>query len=384
MVKTIGIILNGATGRICSTQHLENSLIPIRENKDLLVDGEIITPELLLLGRNEKKLSEIANRFKIPNFTTDVNSALADENYPIFFDAASTHLRLNLLKNAIDAGKHIYTEKPLAPSIEEGKILLQNASSKNLKHGVVEDKLFVPGLRKMNHLIKENFFGRIVNFNLTFGWWVFDGSSNKSQRPSWNYKKSGGGGLLFDMYPHWRYVIEGLLGPIKRVVSANWTAQPNRVDEEENTYKVDVEDSSATIIELVSGAFGTIQSSWATRVRVEDLFTLQIDGTEGSGFSTLRNCWTQRASSTPRISGFNLGGDKTTLEYKTNFLQDWEEVPEIATYKNPYRFGWEGFIEHVLTDTPFISDFSAGIRDIELSEACLKSGSTNSWISMSK
>ena len=384
MTKTIGIILNGATGRICSTQHLANSLIPMRDNKDFLVNEHIVTPKFLLLGRNEKKLSEIAKRFRIENWTTDLSSALEDEEYPIFFDAASTHLRLDILKNAMASGKHIYTEKPLAPSVKEGKILLNIASSKNLKHGVVEDKLFVPGLRKMNYLIKENFFGRIVNFNLTFGWWVFDGTSQKSQRPSWNYKKSGGGGLLFDMYPHWRYVIEGLLGPIKRLVSANWTAQPNRIDEEDNSFGVDVEDSSATILELTSGAFGTIQSSWATRVRVEDLFTLQIDGTDGSGFSTLRNCWTQSDSSTPKITGFNLGGDKKTLKSTANYLQDWEEVPEIAPYKNPYRFGWEGFLEHVLSDTPFVSNFSAGIRDIELSEACLKSGSTSSWIPMTE
>ncbi|MED5580193.1 MAG: Gfo/Idh/MocA family oxidoreductase [Nitrospinota bacterium] len=382
MVKTVGIILNGATGRICSTQHLENSLIPIRDNKDFDVNGDVVSPKLLLLGRNEKKLSKIAKRFKIENWTTDLNAALADEDYSIFFDAASTHLRLECIKKAMEAEKHIYTEKPLAPSVEEGESLLKIASSKNLKHGVVEDKIFVPGLRKMNHLIKKNFLGRIVSFNLTFGWWVFDGTSQQSQRSSWNYKKSGGGGLLFDMYPHWRYVIEGLLGPIKRVVSANWTAQPNRIDEEDNTFGVDVEDSSATILELVSGAFGTIQSSWATRVRVEDLFTLQIDGTNGSVFSTLRNCWAQSASSTPKITGFNLGGDEKTMKFKANYLQDWEQVPEIAPYKNPYRFGWEGFLQHVLSDTPFLSDFSAGIRDIQLSEACLRSGTTDSWVAM--
>ena len=361
---------------------MRGGLVPIRDEGGLALGNDQIVPRMLLTGRNEDRLVEVAREYGIDEWTTDLDSALADPEFTVFFDAAATHLRLDTLNRAIDAGKHIYTEKPIAPTVAEGIELMQRAEAKGLKHGAVEDKLFLPGFRKLAHLMDSGFFGRVVSFKLEFGWWVFDGISTESQRPSWNYKKSGGGGLLSDMHPHWRYVIEGILGPITDVSCNAWTAQPERVDEDRARYNVDVEDATATLVNMESGARGSIISSWATRVRSDDLVTFQIDGTKGSAVAGLRKCWSQSAADTPRIEGFNMGSGQETMDFLVDYNEHWKEVPDVGPYKNPYRFGWESFFQHVLNNTPFEHTLAAGIRDVQLAEACARSSNEKIWVDM--
>lgn len=300
-VKEIGIILHGATGRIGATQHLANALAPIRAEGGLVSGANRIMPRLLLAGRNATRLEEIARLHGGVEWTTDVDAALAKPAYSIFFDAAATEQRVAALTKAIAAGKHIYSEKPAAPTVVEGLALLHAARARGLKTGVVEDKIYLPGLQKLRTLSADGFFGRVTGFRLEFGWWVFDGIERASQRPSWNYKRATGGGLTLDMYPHWRYVLEGILGPIRRVVTAASTAIPERRDETGAPYRVDVEDASLTLAELANGVIGSIICSWATRVRRDDLLTLQIDGTAGSAIAGLHRCWScQTFQSGPR------------------------------------------------------------------------------------
>ncbi|HET9903714.1 MAG TPA: Gfo/Idh/MocA family oxidoreductase [Xanthobacteraceae bacterium] len=375
--RTVGIILNGATGRICSTQHLQNALAPICAEGGIALGEDRIVPQLLLVGRNREKLAAIARQHNVSAWTTDLDQALANPDFSIVFDAAATHARLDVLHKAIAAGKHIYTEKPVAPSAAEGLALLKAAEARGLKHGAVEDKLYLPGLQKLAYLMDIGFFGRVVNFKLEFGWWVFDGRHTPAQRPSWNYKSSGGGGLTFDMYPHWRYVIEGLLGRIRRIVSAAWTAQPERIDERGEAYQVDVDDSVSTIVELENGAFGTILSSWATRVRRDDLLMLHVDGTHGSAVAGLHRCHIQSLGETPKIAGFSVAVD-LGMDYRTQ----WGAVPDLGPYKNPYRVGWEGFLRHVVADEPFAADLRAGLRDVALAEACRRSMAERRWVDL--
>jgi predicted dehydrogenase len=376
-VRDIGIIVNGATGRIASTQHLANALVPIRAEGGLPAGPDRIVPRLLLLGRDAGRLSEIAHRFGVEGWTTHLDDALAKPDYAVFFDAAATRQRLATLSKAIAAGKHIYAEKPVAPSVAEGLGLLRAARARGIRHGVVEDKIFLPGLQKLSSLAAGGFFGRITGFRLDFGWWVFDGAEHQSQRPSWNYRRSGGGGLTLDMYPHWRYVIESMLGPIRRVVSATATAVPERVDEGGKRYRVDVDDTSLALAELANGGVGAIVCSWATRVRRDDLLTLQIDGTRGSAIAGLHRCWMQRATDTPTVRHFN-----PSLDVGTEYRADWKEVTGSTAYTNPYRVGWEKFLRHVAAEAPLASDLSAGIRDVQLAEACYRSVAERTWIAL--
>lgn len=380
--RELRIILHGATGGICSFQHLRNSLVPIIGEGGLEVGGERILPKLLLAGRNEEKLSKLATEHGGLDWTTDLEAALGNAEYPVFFDAAATHLRAGVLKRAIAAGKHIYTEKPVAPTVQEGMSLLRAAEIKGLKHGAVEDKLFLPGFLKLKRVVESGFLGRIIGFQIQFGWWVFDGVEAECQRPSWNYRKAGGGGLISDMHPHWRYIVEGVLGPIARVAALAWTGQTERADEAGERFRVDVEDNAHTLLELENGARGAILSSWSTRVRREDLVTFQVDGTGGSAVAGLRKCWKQAAGDTPLVRGFLMGRDPDTMDVSVDYLENWEEELDAGPYKNPYRYGWERFIRHVAGEAPFYADLSAGIRDVQLAEACLQSAREGGWVDM--
>jgi predicted dehydrogenase len=375
--KTIGIILNGATGRICSTQHLANALIPIRDEGGLPVGDDRLVPRLLLAGRNAERLAAVARTHGVEHWTTDLDAALADPAYAIFFDAAATHQRAAVLAQAIAAGKHVYSEKPVAPTVAEGRALLQAAQARGLRHGAVEDKVYLPGLQKLAALTKSGALGRIVGFRLEFGWWVFDGIERPSQRPSWNYRADGGGGLILDMYPHWRYVIETIVGRIARVASAAWTATPERADERGERFAVDVEDSATTMVELENGAFGTIVSSWATRVRRDDLLTLQVDGSKGSALAGLHRCHVQTTAQAPPVAHFSVMKD-LAIDYRGG----WTEAPALPSYRNPYRVGWEAFLRHVVSDAPLASDFAAGIRDVAFAEACHRSMAERTWIAL--
>ncbi len=374
-VHTVGIILNGATGRIGGTQHLQNSLAPIRKEGGVPLGEDRIMPRVLLVGRDAERLAAVAQANGIEEWTTDLDAALANPEFPVFFDAAATHARLATLHKAVAAGKHIYTEKPVAPSVAQGLELLRAAQARGLKHGAVEDKVNLPGLQKLAYLRDIGFFERITGFRLEFGWWVFDGAHTPCQRPSWNYQKPGGGGLALDMYPHWRYIVETLVGRIKSVVAATWTATPERIDERGQRYAVDVDDSVNTLVELEDGAFGTILSSWATRVRRDDLVTLQIDGTLGSAIAGLHRCYVQSLAETPKIASFSVNVD-LGIDYRAG----WGMAPDLGPYKNPYRVGWENFLRHVVADAPFASDLRAGIRDVQLAEACYRSMAERRWV----
>jgi predicted dehydrogenase len=374
--QTIGIIVNGATGRIGSTQHLANALVPIINEGGLPLGDDRLLPRLLLVGRDPDRLAAVARTHGLAHWTTDLDLALSSADHAIFFDAAATEQRTSTLEKAMAAGKHVYSEKPLAVSTASARGSLERARSRGLKHGIVEDKIHLPGMQKIAAVTPGGSLGRTVGFRLEFGWWVFDGSERPCQRPSWNYRR-GGGGLILDMYPHWRYLIEGIIGRILRVASVQWTAVPERIDEGGKPYGVAVEDSATTLVEMEGGAFGTIQSSWATRVRRDDLLTLQVDGTAGSAIAGLHRCHVQSSAETPVIAHFNVMKD-----LGRDYREAWREAPPLTSYCNPYRVGWEQFLRHVARDAPFARDFAAGLRDVAFAEACHRSMTERAWVAM--
>jgi predicted dehydrogenase len=375
---TLGIIISGATSGIANRQHLAQALVPIINAGGLRVGGRTITPRLLLAGRNSAKLEEVAVRFGIAEWTTDLDGALADPAFPVFFDAGATGRRADVLRSALEAGKHVYSEKPVVTEIADGRELEALAGSRGLKFGVVEDKLFMPGPTKLRLVRESGFLGRIVNFRLDFGYWIFSHPDGPLQRPSWNYRKSDGGGLLLDMYPHWRYLAEGIVGPIRRVVTAAWTAIPERLDESGKPYTIDTDDSNATLVELESGAFGVITSSWATRVKRDDLLVFHVDGTDGSAVAGLHRCYVQPLSATPRAH-FDPNAD-----HGRDYNADWQPAPFDPPFTNGYRMGWEAFIRHVADDEPLAAGLAAGIRDVALAKACQASVEEERWVPLSR
>jgi predicted dehydrogenase len=372
--RTIGIIVHGATGRIGATQHLKNALTPIRDEGGLALGADRLVPQVILVGRDKERLAAIAQENGGASWTTDLDQALSDPAFTVLFDAAATAHRKVTLEKAIAAGKHIYSEKPVAMTAAAGRALLAAITARGLKHGAVEDKQYLPGMCKLRALTQAGFFGRVTGFRLEFGWWVFDGFDEPCQRPSWNYRMPGGG-LMLDMYAHFRYLIEGMLGPIRSVTTLAATAVPERVDEAGSRYAVDVEDQAATLVELASGASGVIVASWATRMRRDDLVTFHIDGTKGSAAAGLHRCYMQPLADTPRIAASNPMVD-LAIDYRAR----WQEAPAAGPYRNPYRVGWEDFLRHVATDAPLSADFTAGIRDVAFAEACGRSARERAWV----
>jgi predicted dehydrogenase len=375
---SIGIIINGATSGIANRQHLAQALVPIIQEGGVRIGGRRVTPRLLLLGRSEGKLAEVAGRFGITEWTTDLDAALANPDFPVFFDAGLTGRRADVLEAALEAGKHVYSEKPVVTEIGDGHRLKALAAKHGLKFGVVEDKLFMPGPTRLRLVRESGFLGRIVNFRLDFGYWIFSHPDGPLQRPSWNYRKSEGGSLVLDMYPHWRYLAEGIVGPIRRVVTAAWTAIPERLGEDSKPYAVDADDSNATLVELESGAFGVITSSWATRVKRDDLLVFHVDGTEGSAAAGLHRCYVQPLSSTPRAH-FDPNAD-----HGRDYHTDWQPAPYDPPFTNGYRMGWEAFIRHVVANEPLSADITAGLRDVALAKACQASVEEESWVPLSR
>jgi len=379
-VETIrlGIIMNGVTGRMGTNQHLIRSICAIRaEGGVRLADGRRVMPDPILVGRNAEKLKGLARANGVTRWSTDLNTALANKDDTVYFDSASTGLRPKLINQAIAAGKHIYTEKPVAPTLREALDIYEAAKAAGIKHGVVQDKLWLPGLLKMKMLVDSGFFGRILSVRGEFGYWVFEGDWQPAQRPSWNYRKEDDGGVIVDMLCHWRYVLDNLWGEVKSVSCLGTTHIPKRWDEGGREYKATADDAAYATFEL-AGADGPviaqINSSWVTRVRRDDLATFHVDGTLGSAVAGLTDCWTQARVNTPKPVW------NPDLPQTIDFFDTWEKVPNNRDYDNAFKVEWELFIRHLHDNTPFRWNLLEGAKGVQLAELGLKSWDERRWV----
>ncbi|NMN68951.1 Gfo/Idh/MocA family oxidoreductase [Rhizobium sp. 57MFTsu3.2] len=373
---SLGIIMHGITGRMGYNQHLVRSILAIREQGGLeLSNGDRLMPDPILVGRNADKIEAIARKHGLTRTTTEFDSALADPNNRIFFDAGSTQMRVSLLKKAIEAGKHVYCEKPISETLEEALSVATLAEQRGVKNGVVQDKLYLPGLRKIALLKDSGFFGKILSVRGEFGYWVFEGDWGvKAQRPSWNYRAADGGGMILDMLPHWRYVLDNLFGEVKAVSCYASTHIPSRVDENGKTYRADADDAAYSTFELEGGIVAHINSSWAVRVRRDDLVTFQVDGTHGSAVCGLTKCWTQHRVNTPKPV-WNPDQPQTIDFYRT-----WDEVPETQVFDNGFKAQWEDYLRYVVEDAPWRFTLREGAKGVQLAELAHQSWKERRWV----
>lgn len=376
-MRTIGIIMNGVTGRMGENQHLARSIVAIRKQGGLkLPAGEMLLPDPILVGRNEQKLRHLAEMYHIERWSTDLQSCLSNPNDIIYFDAQSTPLRGEGLRAALAAGKHVYCEKPVASSLAEALDLVRLARLAGVKHGVVQDKLFLPGLLKLKRVIDSGFFGQLLSVRGEFGYWVFEGDWQTAQRPSWNYQKESGGGIIADMFCHWRYVLDHLFGAVRGVSCLGATHISERVNENGVHYAVTTDDTAYTTFELEGGVVAQINSSWAVRVYRDDLLSLQVDGTLGSAVAGLHQCKVQSRVQTPRAV-WNPDVPNTR-----DFYQNWAEVPSNETFDNGFKVQWERFLRHVVLDEPFPWTLLEGARGVQLAELGLQSWRERRWLTV--
>ncbi|HXU83889.1 MAG TPA: Gfo/Idh/MocA family oxidoreductase [Polyangia bacterium] len=371
----IGIIMNGVTGRMGTNQHLMRSIVAIiKQGGVKIADGETIMPDPILVGRNEAKLRALAAQAGVSRVTTDVDAALKDKANQIYFDAQVTGRRVADVTKAIAAGKHVYCEKPTASTTSAAYELYLAAKKAGVKNGVVQDKLWLPGLRKLKLLIDQGFFGEILSVRGEFGYWVFEGDTVPQQRPSWNYRKEEDGGMILDMFAHWRYVIDNLFGKVKSVSCLGATHIKQRWDESGKPYKATADDAAYGTFELENGVIAHFNSSWVTRVRRDDLLTLQVDGTKGSAVAGLRDCVIQHASMTPRPVW------NPDVEQPIKFFDGWTRVPDYMPYDNAFKVQWELFLRHVVKGDPFPWTLLEGAKGVQLAEKGLESWAQRRWV----
>jgi predicted dehydrogenase len=367
-VSSIGIIMNGVSGRMGYRQHLLRSILAIREQGGVqLSDGRRVQVEPLLVGRSEEKLAELAKRHDIADYTTDLDAALADDRWQIYADFQVTKARSAAIRKAIAAGRAIYTEKPTAESFEEALELARLADEAGVKNGVVHDKLYLPGMRKLKRLVDSGFFGRILSVRGEFGYWVFEGDWQAAQRPSWNYRAEDGGGIIVDMFPHWSYVLENLFGRVESVYAQAATEVPQRVDEQGRPYAATADDAAYAIFQLEGGITAQLNSSWTTRVNRDELVEFQVDGTLGSAVVGLFGCKIQPRNATPKPVW------NPDLADEHDYAGDWIESPANEVFENGFKTQWEEFLRHALEDAPNRFDFLAGARGVQLAELGLRS-----------
>jgi predicted dehydrogenase len=364
-MQEIGVIMNGVTGRMGTNQHLIRSILAIREQGGVELDsGERVLPEPVLVGRNERKLKRLADEHGLDRWAADPDlETVLDGDEELYFDSQVTPRRPAAVRSAIDAGKDVYCEKPLALDLETAREVVDHAERSGVKHGIVQDKLWLPGLMKLQRLIDQDFFGEILSIRIEFGYWVFTGHGQPAQRPSWNYRAEDGGGIIDDMFSHWSYVLEDIFGRVETVSCLGKTHIPERVDEDGEPYEATADDAAYAILELEDDVVVQINSSWTVRVNRDDLLTIQVDGTDGSAVAGLRDCKTQHHANTPKPEW----NPDTPTEH--DFHEDWERVPNNREFENAFKAQWEEFIRHVVDDEPFPWGFAEGARGVQLTEA---------------
>ena len=375
--QRIGIIMHGVTGRMGMNQHLIRSVLAIRAQGGVgLSDGSYLVPDPILVGRNAEKVEALAKAHGVERWSDDLDAALKNQDDTIFFDSASTKLRPGLLKKAIDAGKHVYSEKPVSESLEEAVMIARYAKEKGVKNGIVHDKIDLPGLKKLKRLRDSGFFGRILSVRGEFGYWVFEGDWMPAQRPSWNYRSADGGGIISDMLCHWRYVFDNVIAPVQSVSCIGATLIPARWDETGADYKADADDAAYATFLLEGGIVAHINSSWCTRVRRDDLVTFHVDGTHGSAVAGLHKCWSQHRVNTPKPVW------NPDEPQNMNFFEDWEEVPDNSVFDNGFKVQWEQFLRHVAEDSPWNYTLTEGAKGVQLAEAGYQSWRERRWIDL--
>lgn len=373
MEKRIGIVMNGVTGRIGSSQHLPNVMAELMKRGVPLKNGELLVPDPILVGREETKLAATARRFGIARWTTDLDLALSGDADPVYFDCTVTGQRFANVERALNAGKHVYCEKPLAATFAEAKRLVRSAAAQNRKNGVVMSHLWLPGMQKLKQLLDSGFFGEILALRGDFGYWVHEGDERKAQRPSWNYRKEDGGGMIMDMMCHWHYLLEQLIASPRRVCCVARTLIPRRWDENDRPYAATADDLAMALIELSGGVMAQLSMSWCTRVRRDDLLTLQVDGTRGSALAGIHECFIQSRADTPTLS-WKLGSRPEQSHFSA-----WTAFAEGNDTPNPYLAQWRNFLRHVAEDADFPWDFAAAARGVDFIEASLRSAERGAW-----
>jgi len=372
--RRIGIVMNGVTGRMGRNQHLARSIAAIRADGGLDVDGVVVMPDPILVGRDEDRLRRLAEQFGIERYSTDLDECLASDDDTVYFDAQTTARREDSLAAAIEAGKDVYCEKPVATTSRRALELAALAEGAGVRNGAVQDKLFLPGLLKLADVMDSGLLGRPLSVRIEFGYWVFPEALGATQRPSWNYRSEDGGGIVLDMFCHFHYVLDRLIGPVRSVSCATATHVSKRIDESGRAFAATADDAAYAVFALDDGVVAQVNASWCVRPYRDDLFVIQVDGVDGTAVADLRRCRVQPGSTTPR---FVWNPD---LPQDGDPRDRWLEIPDREPPVNAFRRQWELFLRHLVNGEPFPWSLRRSAQGVELAELALQSSAERRWV----
>ena len=369
--------MNGVTGRMGYRQHLVRSVLAIRDEGGIeLPDGSRLQVEPVLIGRRMDKLARAGRAPRGRRLHHRPRRRAGRRHGHVYFDSQITGERKKAILKAVAAGKHVFTEKPIAESVEEGQELVDAAREAGIIDGVVHDKLYLPGLLKLKRLVDAGFFGEILSVRGEFGYWVFEGDIVPAQRPSWNYRAEDGGGMVLDMFCHWNYVLENLFGRVRSVTAKAVTHIPQRWDEQGRPYQATADDAAYGIFELEGGIIAQINSSWAVRVDRASWWSSRSTAPTGrpwrgcSAAACSTGCRRRSRSGTP------------TCPTDQDFRSQWDDVPDNEVFRNGFRAQWERYLLDVHAGRPHLYDFAAGVRGLQLVEAGLRSSAEGRTIQL--
>lgn len=265
----------------------------------------------LIPERSESK----AEKYDIPK-ACSVAELLADPEIEIVVNLTipGAHAEVNI--QALEAGKHVYVEKPLATTREDGYRVLELARKKGLRVGCAPDTFMGGGLQTCRKLIDDGYIGELVGAT---AFMMIPGHESWHPNPEFYYKK--GGGPMFDMGPYYLTALVSFFGPVKRVTGSARISFPERTITSAPKYgskiKVEVPTYVAGIMDFANGAIGTIITAFD--VLDAQLPKIEVYGTEGS-------------MSVPDPNGF---GGQVLVRRKDS--SEWKEVPLTHGYAHNSR-----------------------------------------------
>lgn len=362
MKSQLVIAVAGVTGRMGSARHLRGALVPLAtDGLQSSTGAGPVDVRLVLVGRDAGTLERLAATCGAA-WSTDLAAVLADPSVDVYFDARRPDVRPAAVRTALEAGKHVYVEKPLALAAAEAEALADLARSRGLRTGIVHDKLFTPGFVALRRLLDDGALGPIVDLRAAFGYWVHDGTDHPAQRPSWNFRRDAGGSLVPDLFTHWSYLLE-LVGRPAAVAALTATHVAERLDEHGDRYPVTVEDVAHVLVRLDTGATGTVSSSWVERPFTP--FTLVVHGRRATAHVTPGGCWvTEEAMG----DGAPWSGGPEGV---------WRQVPSHPD--DEFLAQWRAFLRHVVFEEPFPWTFASAVRAARLCAAIEASAATAAW-----
>ncbi len=342
-------------------------------------------PELVTIcGRTESRLKAASENFGFKKYTTDWREMVRDEQVEVVDNSLPNDMHHDVTISALEAGKHVLCEKPLARNSLEAKEMWEASCRTSAKAMVAFNYRFVPAVLLARELIKSRKLGRIYHFRARYlQQWLADPSFPLV----WRLVESrAGSGPIGDLGSHIVDLARFMVGEVTAVTAVTRTFVKERPlpDDPSTKGPVTVEDAFAATVEFDNGAIGTLEASRCAAGR-KNYNNFEVNGENGSIEFNLERL--------NELRFFSREGDVKTLGWNEILATD-----KVHDYTLPYRphgdaLGWNHtfvsevyhFIDAIVNDKeigPIGATFEDGYRNNVILDAILKSAKENKRVNI--